>query len=130
MVKYQPKPAIESDLAAKTLGHGGSDFYTVHYFIQKILGRQEGIENSIDIYEALDMCIPGLLAHRSVCNGSIPIDVPNFRNKEEREPYRNDTWSTWGEGKNKAPYTRDGNPEIPDAVYDRIRQEWLDSQKQ
>lgn len=130
MVKYQPKPAIESDLAAKTLGHGGSDFYTVHYFIQKILGRQEGIENSIDIYEALDMCIPGLLAHRSVCNGSIPIDVPNFRNKEEREAYRNDTWSTWGEGKNKAPYTRDGNPEIPDAVYDRIRQEWLDSQKQ
>ncbi|MFQ9800122.1 MAG: hypothetical protein ACLR23_15600 [Clostridia bacterium] len=38
---YKPGAATASKLAERILGHGGSDFYTVHYFIQKILGNPE-----------------------------------------------------------------------------------------
>ena len=34
---YKPGAATASKLAERILGHGGSDFYTVHYSIQKIL---------------------------------------------------------------------------------------------
>ena len=86
---YAPEPIIAADIAKKFSGHGGSDLYPTHFFIEKILGREDG-EWSIDVYQALDMGIPGLLALRSLLNGNIPYDIPNFRNKEEREPWRHD----------------------------------------
>ncbi len=48
-VSYRPKPRVTSKLAAMTSGHGGSDFYTMHYFLEKVLGREDG-ENCIDVY--------------------------------------------------------------------------------
>ena len=54
----------------------------------------DGLEWSIDVYKAVEMGICGLLAHRSVLQGNVPIDVPNFRNPEEREAYRNDHYTT------------------------------------
>ena len=90
---YTPKPINTSQLAGKESGHGGGDFYIMYYFVQKILGNPEG-ENAIDIYEALDMFLPGLMAYKSICNGNCSMDIPNFRNKEDREKYRNDTFCT------------------------------------
>jgi len=43
------------------------------------------------------MCIPGILAYKSIVNGNCSIDVPNLRNKEERDAYRNDTFCTYAE---------------------------------
>lgn len=122
---YRPAPRITSELARITIGHGGSDFYTVHYFLEKILGRPDG-EECIDVYQALDMGLPGILAYRSICNGNIPIEVPDFRDKSIREKYRNDNWCTDPEiaGDNLAPYCSFGSPEIPDSVYDRVREIW------
>jgi len=81
-------PEMNAD-AVKT-GHGGSDFFPTHYFIEKILGRADGLKYSIDVYTALDMGICGILAYRSILNGNQPVRVPNFRNREEREVFRND----------------------------------------
>lgn len=47
-------------MRAKTYGHGGSDFYTMYNFVEKILGNSEA--DVIDVYEALDMFLPGLFA--------------------------------------------------------------------
>ena len=109
-------------------GHGGSDFYSTHFFIEKILGRPNGAW-SIDVYTAVDMGICGLLAHRSLLNGNIPMEVPNLRNKEERDAWRNDNACTNPEvaGDQLLPASSYPLDEpIPDSVYDYVRQLWLE----
>jgi predicted dehydrogenase len=124
-ISYRPKPRVSSDLSAMTKGHGGSDFYTMHYFLEKILGREDGKE-CIDVYQALDMALPGILAYRSICNGNIPISIPDFRKPEEREKYRNDNWCTNPAiaGDDLAPLCSFGSPDIPDEVYENVKKTW------
>lgn len=71
---YKPTFPHSTELSRQIGGHGGSDFYTMHYFLQKILGRPEG-KRAIDIYQALAMTLPGLLGYHSIVNGN------NVRNK-------------------------------------------------
>jgi predicted dehydrogenase len=124
-LSYRPKARIQSELAAKTAGHGGSDFYTVHYFLEKILGRPAG-EEAIDVYQALDMGLPGILAYRSIVKGNIPLAVPDFRDKKVREEYRHDRWSTnpANSGDDLAPHCSFGTPDIPDSVYEDVKKRW------
>ena len=74
------------------------------------------------------MGICGILAYRSVLNGNQPIDVPNLRNKEEREAYRNDHACTTPEvaGDQLLPRSSFGEPDIPDEVYQNVRQLFLE----
>lgn len=120
--RYLPDMNVRPELAEQITTHGGADFYATHFFIQKILGNPEG-EWSIDIYNALDMTFCGLLAHRSVLNGNQPVQIPNFRNPEEREAYRNDHACCTPEvaGDQVLPRSSIPHPEIPDSVYDNIR---------
>ncbi len=92
---YTPDKFVSPELAASSgvSGHGGSDFYPTHFFIEKILGKEEG-KWSIDVYQAVDMGICGILAFRSILDGNKPYKVPNFRNKEERDAWRNDNACT------------------------------------
>ena len=127
--QYKPEPFISSDLAKKTSGHGGSDFYTTHFFIEKILGNPDGQKYSIDVYTAVDMGICGILAYRSILNGNIPVKVPNLRVKEEREAYRNDHSCTnpavaGNQLLPVSPYFDFGS--IPDEEFEKYRQLWLD----
>jgi len=126
--RFVPPHFIEPELAAKVKTHGGSDFYPTHFFIRKILGDPIGEEWSIDVYKALDMSICGLLGYRSVLAGNKPMAIPNFRNKEEREPYRNDNACTNPAiaGDQLLPITSWGERHIPDAIYDRCKQLWLE----
>ena len=105
--------------------HGGADFYEMHYFIQKILGNDDDGQ-LIDVYEALDMFLPGLLAYKSVFEGNKPIEVPDFRDKSVRERYRNDRWCVDPEvaGDQVVPSYSKGNPEIDDSVYERVAEMW------
>lgn len=130
-VSYRPKPKVDTELSKMISTHGGGDFYTMHYFIEKVLGRPDG-EECIDIYQALDMGLPGILAYRSICNGNIPIEVPDFRRKDVREKYRNDNWCTNPEvaGDNLAPFSSFGGPDIPESVYEHVREEWEKRQSQ
>ena len=126
---YKPEPFITSDLAKKTAGHGGSDFYTTHFFIEKILGNPDGKKYSIDVYTAVDMGICGILSYRSILNGNTPVKVPNLRNRAEREDYRNDNACTNPEtaGTQILPVSPHFNYEsIPDADFEKCRQLWLD----
>ena len=91
--EYTPEKQIEADLAKKFNTHGGADFYPTHFFIEKILGRPDG-KWAIDVYQAVDMGICGILAFRSILNGNKPFKVPNLRSKEERDAWRNDNACT------------------------------------
>jgi len=127
---YQPTLKIDPALAALSGGHGGSDFYTMHYFLQKLLGR-EGGDECIDVYTTLDMAIPGILAYRSILGGNIPLAVPDFRDLSVRGQYRNDKKTT---NPNAAP--EDILPvcshtvnDISDNVYDEVRKTWESSRQ-
>ena len=121
---YEPKPVIE---AAAATGHGGGDFFTTHYFLQSILGDEVARERAIDVYKAVDMCIPGILAYKSICNDNCSVKIPNLRNKEERDAYRNDTFCTFPEiaGDQFVPVNVQGFEPIPDSVYEEVRRKWL-----
>ncbi|NLN81451.1 MAG: Gfo/Idh/MocA family oxidoreductase [Clostridiales bacterium] len=129
---YAPEKYVAAQLASNSGvgGHNGSDFYATHFFIEKILGNSEGYEYSIDVYQAIDMGICGILAYRSILNGNVPVKVPNLRNKEERDAFRNDNACTTKSiaGDQLLPLSSYGEKDIPEEVYDRVRQKWLDGQ--
>ena len=105
-------------------GHGGSDFYSMYFFVEKVKGDENA--DTIDVYEALDMFLPGLFAYRSVLDGGKSQMIPNLRNKEEREKWRGDTACTDPEaaGDMLLPTFSLGTPEIPDEVYENMKALW------
>ena len=115
--------------AANKSGHWGGDFFTSYYFVRSLLGDEEAKANSIDVYSAVDMCIPGILGFRSILNNNCKIEVPNLRLKSERDKYRHDTFCTFEESAgdmyvpcNAMQPNRD--EVIPDSVYDEVRRKW------
>lgn len=124
--KYDPEAQDAKELAQYFSGHDGGDVYPTHYFIQKILGKPEGEKYSIDVYKAVDMGICGILAYRSILNGNIPIKVPNLRNPEERDAWRNDHACTTPEvaGDQLLPRPHDKFPRIKDEVYEYVKGIW------
>jgi predicted dehydrogenase len=119
---YFPQHAPEGEVEG--FGHGGSDFFSMYYFIKKILGDEDA--DTIDVYEALDMFLPGLFAYRSVMAGGIPLELPNLRDKAERDKWRHDTTCTdpKAAGDMLLPTFSKGTPEIPQEVYDRMEHLW------
>ena len=113
-----PSDGISGDAA--DFGHGSSDYYIMYHMVQKIRGNRNA--DTIDIFEALDMFLPGIFGYRSVMQGGIPVDIPDFRDPAVREKYRNDTECTdpAKAGDMLIPSYSTGNPEIPQAVYDRL----------
>ena len=109
---------------ADNFGHGGSDFYSMYNFVEKILGDKNA--DVIDVYEALDMFLPGLFAFRSILNGGAPVDIPDLRDKKEREKWRNDTACTDPEvaGDLLLPTKFGGTPDIDDGVYEHMKKLW------
>ena len=117
-------PERDMDDKCKHFGHGGSDFYSMYHFIEKLLGNPDA--DIIDVYEALDMSLPGMFAYRSILAGGIPMDIPNLRNKEERDKWREDVACTDRNmaGEMVLPTRKSGTPEIPDEVYEKMRKKW------
>ena len=105
-------------------GHGGSDFYSMYNFVEKIKGSEEA--DIIDVYEAMDMFLPGMFAYRSVLKGGIPMEIPNLRDKSVREQWRNDTSCTDPKvaGDMLLPTCVSGTPRIGDEVYDAVKEKW------
>ncbi|MBR6747382.1 MAG: hypothetical protein IKM07_00475, partial [Clostridia bacterium] len=126
---YFPQKFVDAELASLEGGHGGSDFYATHFFIQKILGRESGKKYAIDVYTAVDMGICGILAYRSCLNGGAPVDVPDLRDPVQRDAYRNDHACTTPEVAGDQLLPRfpgyDEQPEVPQEAYDKIRDLWL-----
>ena len=117
-------PKRDMDEKAEFFGHGNSDFYSMYNFIRKIQGYEDA--DTIDVYEALDMFLPGLFAYRSVLAGGIPLDIPNLRLPEEREKWRNDTTCSdkKAAGDMYVPSFSKGNPDIGPEVYERMYKMW------
>ena len=124
---YNPiRPMHEKSINA---GHGGSDFYAMWNAVEYVKGNPEA--DIIDVYEALDMYLPGLCAYFSILEGGIPVKVPDMRDKATRDQYRNDTRCTDPKvaGDQLLPTSLHGTPEIPQEIYDAIRKKFEEISK-
>ncbi|MBQ2512560.1 MAG: Gfo/Idh/MocA family oxidoreductase [Clostridia bacterium] len=108
-------------------GHGGGDYYTVHFFIRSILGDEEAKKMAVNVYEAVDMCTPGILGYKSVLEGNRSYRVPDLRRPEERDAWRNDRACTFPDiaGDQVLP-NRIDSISVPDSTYERVKQLWID----
>ncbi len=72
-------------------GHGGGDYFEIREFVDCIVNDARP---PVDVYDALDMTVPGLVSEESINRGGIPIPVPDFRKikrfpNDLPEPLRN-----------------------------------------
>ena len=56
-------------------GHGTSEYYLIRDFIDSI---DNDTDPPIDVVKAVDMTVPGIIAHQAVLKGNIWLDVPHF----------------------------------------------------
>ena len=87
---YKLKIPIESDSGEQIETHHGSDYYPTHFFVEKIRGNNLYDEWLIDVYLGVDMMLCGYMARRSVLSGGVSVEIPDFRDKSQRDKYRND----------------------------------------
>ena len=87
-----------------------------------------GNENAdiIDVYEAMDMFLPGMFAYRSILKGGIPVEIPDLRDKAVRDQWRNDTacCDPKAAGDMLQPTFSKGTPDIADDVYEFMKAKW------
>ena len=121
LIRYEPKGY--ADNVDKYFGHGGSDYYCMDQFVKKILGEDDA--DIIDVYEAMDMFLPGMFAYRSILNGGVPMEVPNLRDQSVRDQFRNDTMCTDPKvaGDMLIPPFSKGTPDIPREVYEKQKKQ-------
>ena len=88
-LEVRPRRTMLDDLAARA-GHGGGDFWTLYHFANEILN---GVPPPIDLYRAADMTLAGIQAYRSLkCDGR-PCEIPDLRQPEARDRYRDDDFA-------------------------------------
>ena len=126
--EYAPDPIIAG---TENSGHGGGDYFTTHYFIRSILGDEDAIERSVNVYQAVDMCMPGTLGYRSIVNGNAPVKIPDLRNKSERDAFRNDTFCCFPDiaGDMYVSNNIHDDTPIPDEVFEEVRRKWINKEK-
>lgn len=90
-------------------------------FIGASNNDKNAVKYGIDIYQALDMFLPGHFAYRSILQGGIPVDIPDFRIASVRDEFRNDNLCTdpqTATGTSLLPSYSRGEIDIPDSVYE------------
>jgi len=72
MPEFWKNPPAE----ALKAGHGGGDYFEVRDFVDCIL---KDSKPPIDVYDAMDMTVPGLVSQQSILCGGAWLDVPDLR---------------------------------------------------
>lgn len=87
---YEPEWDKEADQERlKVSGHGGGDLLTVRIFAECIRAKKQP-PHPFDVYSAVNMSSVAILAHRSMLEGGIPYDIPDFTKEEVRKEFEND----------------------------------------
>lgn len=106
---YEPEWNDSDEEIINNAGHGGGDYIVARMFLECIREGREP-EHPYDIHSAVAMSSTAILAHRSILNGGIPYDIPDFHLEECRKEYENDRQTPF--------YSSDGSqPDIPCCSY-------------
>lgn len=89
---YEPQWNDEDEEFINQSGHGGGDYIVARMFLDCIRENRQP-EHPYDIHSAVTMSSVAILAHRSILNGGIPYDIPDFHNEDCRKEYENDRLS-------------------------------------
>ncbi|MBO5851843.1 MAG: hypothetical protein J6R29_05885, partial [Clostridia bacterium] len=84
---YLPEWKDKDKALIEASTHGGGDFVATREFLNCI---REGKQPILDVYFATTMASVGILAWRSILDGSKPYDIPDFRKEEDKVKYEND----------------------------------------
>ncbi len=68
-------------------GHGGIDFYTAYHFIKYLRGEEEPF---FDVYRSVTVSAVAILGWYSALSGSVEMEIPDFRDKAQRDAVRGD----------------------------------------
>jgi hypothetical protein len=68
---------------------------------------------------AIDMTLPGLLAHRSALQGGCRLEIPDITRADVRDEYRHDSASPYprDDSPNQVPPSIAGIPSVKDGVH-------------
>lgn len=61
--------------SARAGGHGASEYLLLHDFLRAM---QTGEQPALDVVRAMDLTVPGIIAHESALKGGTWLDVPSF----------------------------------------------------
>ncbi len=101
---YDPQWNDKDEDLIKTSGHGGADYLTARMFVECIRdGKQP--EHPFDVYSAVAMSSVAILSHRSMLEGGMPYDIPNFKEEYWCEKYKDDRHTPF--------YSKGVAPDIP-----------------
>ncbi len=102
---YEPEWNDKDEELIIRSGHGGGDFLISRMFLDCIKEKKQPCF-PYDVHSAVAMSSVAILSHRSMLEGGVPYDIPDFHNEECRKQYENDTLSPF--------YGADGSePTIP-----------------
>lgn len=73
---FMPQGWKELVEQARGAGHGGGDYVEVYEFVQAI---QEGSRPRVDVYDAVEWTLAGLLSEESLRLCGAPVSMPDFR---------------------------------------------------
>ena len=86
---YMPEWNDKDEALIAKSGHGGGDYLTARMFLDCIReGKQP--PHPFHIHSAIAMSSVAILAHRSMLEGGVPYDIPDFTKPEDCAKYEND----------------------------------------
>jgi hypothetical protein len=83
---YAPSWTANGELAERA-GHGGGDFWTVYNFVNYVLNDEPVF---FDVYRGCCMSAVAILAWRSCMENGKVYAIPDFRDKAQRDLWRED----------------------------------------
>lgn len=89
-LSFDPVDSPEEEEVAKLArdaGHGGGDFWELYNFAREFHGGQKA---DWDVYSAADVTLAGIMAVRSAEDNNATLEIPDFRDINARNKYRND----------------------------------------
>lgn len=103
-------------------GHGGGDFFAIYNFVKAL---ENGVEPYWNVYRATAMASCAILAHRSILNGNIGYDIPDFRREEDRRKYELDRSSPFPDNEGHVNFPASSRPYAPSAEdYAQALEDW------
>ena len=86
---YEPEWNDKDEALIEKSGHGGGDLITARMFVECITQNKQP-EHPFNLEAAIKMSSVAILSHRSMLEGGMPYDIPDFSNEEDCKKYEND----------------------------------------
>ena len=89
---YDPEWNDKDEAIIRRSSHGGADVITARMFVECVKENKQP-EFPFDLHSAITMSSVAILSHRSMLEGGMPYDIPDFTNEEDCKKYENDRLS-------------------------------------